>query len=264
MCLIVLAWKVHPRYSLVLATNRDEFLDRPTALLDYWSERPDVLGGRDMEKGGSWLATNVDGRWAAVTNFRDGSAASPSPLSRGHLVAGYVTSPASASTYAAKISQPLTDYPGCNLLFGDAQSLYYASNRHRTGAATQVSSLRPGIYGLSNHLLDTPWPKVERCKANMRELLDAGETGLDEGLFELLADRTLAADEALPATGISFDRERMLSSPFIVSEGYGTRASTVLLADNNGKVTIQERSFGIGGAELARRAKVFHCASGQR
>ncbi len=264
MCLIVFAWKAHPRYSLVLAANRDEFLDRPSSPLDHWEDQPDVLGGRDIEKGGSWLAANVDGRWAAVTNFRDGRPVAPSPFSRGHLVAGYVTSPASAPAYAADISQPLSDYPGCNLLFGDAQSLFYASNRHRPGAATQVISLSPGIYGLSNHLLDTPWPKVERCKAFMRKLLVAGETGLADGLFELLADRNLAADEELPATGVSIERERMLSSPFIVSEGYGTRASTVLLADNDGTVIMQERSFGDRGAELARRAKTFHYAIGRR
>jgi uncharacterized protein with NRDE domain len=264
MCLIVLAWKAHPRYSLVLATNRDEFFDRPSSPLDYWDDRPDVLGGRDIEKGGSWFATNVDGRWAAVTNFRDGGTAPPSSLSRGHLVAGYVTSPASASTYAAEISQPLSDYPGCNLLFGDGQSLYYASNRHRPGAPTRVIALSPGIYGLSNHLLDTPWPKVEHCKASMRKLLDAGETGLDDQLFELLADRALAADEDLPQTGVAVDRERMLSSTFIVSEGYGTRASTVLLAENDGTVIVQERSFGDGGTELGRRTKTFHRPSGRR
>jgi len=261
MCLIVFAWKVHPRYSLVLAANRDEFLDRPSSPLDYWTDQPDVLGGRDTEKGGSWLAANVDGRWAAVTNFRDGRPAVPSPLSRGHLVAGYVSSRASAPTYAAEILQPLSAYPGCNLLFGDSRSLFYASNRHLPGTATQVTSLSPGVYGLSNHLLDTPWPKVERCKASMRELLDGGETGLADGLFDLLADRTLAADDELPATGVPSERERMLSAPFIVAEGYGTRASTVLLADNDGTVIIKERSFGDGGAELARRSKGFHSAN---
>ncbi len=257
MCLIVVAWKAHPRYSLILAANRDEFLDRRSTPLDYWDDNPHVLGGRDVEKGGSWLAANVDGRWAAVTNFRDGGPVASSPLSRGHLVAGYVRSPASAPVYASEISQPLSEFPGCNLLFGDAQSLFYASNRHRPGAATQVTSLTPGIYGLSNHLLDTPWPKVERCKASMRELVAADEADLADGLFELLADRTLAADEALPATGIPIDRERMLSSAFIVSEGYGTRASTVLLADYHGTVVMQERSFGSGGTELLRRERRF-------
>lgn len=263
MCLIVVAWKAHPRYSLVLAANRDEFLDRPSSPLHYWEDNPDVLGGRDVEKGGSWLAANLDGRWAAVTNFRDGAPLVPSSLSRGHLVAGFVTSQASAPAYASEISQPLSEYPGCNLFFGDAQSLFYASNRHRQGAATQVISLTPGIYGLSNHLLDTPWPKVERCKASMRELVAVDEAELADGLFELLADRTLAADDALPATGVSIDRERMLSSAFIVSEGYGTRASTVLLADHQGTVSMQERSFGIGGTELLRREKTFHTRRGR-
>jgi uncharacterized protein with NRDE domain len=261
MCLIVFAWRAHPRYRLVLAANRDEYLDRPSAPLDYWDAKPDVLGGRDIEKGGSWLATNIDGRWAAVTNFRDGRPMAPSPLSRGHLVSNYVASDGSAMDYAANLARPLTRYPGCNLLIGDTRSLFYASNRHERRADATVAALSPGIHGLSNHLLNTPWPKVERSKQTMRELVKANSIHLADALFQLLSDRTEASDDELPETGISSDRERMLSAPFIVSDGYGTRASTVLLMDNDGTVVMQERCFGAGGIELARRTVTFDCAA---
>ncbi|HUU73841.1 MAG TPA: NRDE family protein [Burkholderiales bacterium] len=257
MCLIVFAWKAHPRYSLVLAANRDEVFDRPSARLDYWDDQPDVLGGRDIEKGGTWFATNVDGRWAAVTNFRESQPAAPSSWSRGHLVSGYVASQASAAEYARDISEPLPRYSGCNLLVGDAQALFYASNRDQRHTGARIEKLSPGVHGLSNHLLNTPWPKVQRCKRSLQALLGAGKSGISDDLFHLLADRTPANDDELPATGVSHTRERMLSSPFIVSKGYGTRASTVLLVDNDGTCVMQERSFGSDGIELARRTKTF-------
>jgi uncharacterized protein with NRDE domain len=252
MCLIVFGWQVHPRYALVLAANRDEFFDRPTLPLDYWEDHPDVLGGRDIEKGGTWLATNVDGRWAAVTNFRDGNPVAPSSFSRGHLVSNYVASRASASTYASKVSEPLPRYPGCNLLLGDSQSLVYVSNRDVSGAGVQGQHLRPGVYGLSNHLLNTPWPKLKHTRHALQELLDQGQSDIADDLFGVLANRNAAHDDELPVTGVSPERERMLSAPFIVSQDYGTRASTVLLVEHDGTLVMQERSFGSGGTELAR------------
>jgi len=247
MCLIALAWKAHPYYPLILATNRDEFHERPTTLLDYWNDIPDVLGGRDSEKGGTWLATNVDARWAAVTNFRDGIQPSSPSRSRGHLVSDYVSSNLEPNDYAATIETSISDYPGCNLLIGGSDDLYYASNRCDAGPRINIQPVSPGVHSLSNHLLDTPWPKVERCKQHMQSLLAADSDTMTESLFELLADRTLADDQDLPSTGVSADRERMLSAPFIVAENYGTRASTVLLMDKKGKVQMHERAFGVGG-----------------
>jgi len=258
MCLIVLAWKTHPRYPLVLATNRDEFHERHSAPLDYWEGMTSVLGGRDMEKGGSWLAANVDGRWAAVTNYRDGSPSSASAPSRGHLVRNYVASDQAAAAYAANVEESLSEYPGCNLLIAGAEGLFYASNRHESGPRSRIETVTPGIHGLSNHLLDTPWPKVEHCKQRMQTLLDSDGEAITRSLFELLSDRSIADDPDLPSTGVSVERERVLSAPFIVADTYGTRASTVLLIDNQGTVQMHERGFGADGAEIGQRSFSFN------
>ncbi len=257
MCLIVFAWKAHPSYPLVLAANRDEFLDRPTLPLGYWDDKPDVLGGRDAEKGGSWFATHVDGRWAAVTNFRDGGAASIPRLSRGHLVSNYVASNVHAQDYARHITKPLTEYPGCNLLVGDADSLFFVSNRWEGLQGTGAAAVSPGVHGLSNHSLDTPWPKVRRAKSTLQQLLDGGRQLHEDTLFRLLADRRPAQEDELPSTGVSPEWERILSAPFIVSEKYGTRASTVVLVSDDGTIRVYERSFGEGGIELDRRTVTF-------
>ncbi|UCH47426.1 MAG: NRDE family protein [Betaproteobacteria bacterium] len=258
MCLIVFAWKSHPSYPLVLAANRDEFLDRPTRQLDYWEDLPSVLGGRDLEKGGSWFATHVDGRWAAVTNYRDGgTASSPPGLSRGHLVSNYVASGDQAQDYARHITQPLAEYPGCNLLVGDSQSLFFVSNRFQGERRAAAESVVSGVHGLSNHSLDTPWPKVQRAKRKMQQLIDNGSELHEDELFGLLADRTPAQDEELPSTGVPVEWERVLSPPFIVSDSYGTRASTVVLMGLDGAVSVHERSFGAGGVELERRSVNF-------
>lgn len=256
MCLIVFAWKAHPAYPLVLAANRDEFLDRPSLPLQYWDNLPDVVGGRDLEKGGSWFATHIDGRWAAVTNFRDGRQAS-STRSRGHLVRNYVASKDGAKEYAEQVTGPLGAYPGCNLLVGDADSLFYASNRWPGRPAARAEAISPGVHGLSNHSLNTPWPKVERAKQAVQGLLDADGETLVGALFALLADRTPAPDQALPSTGVPVEWERILSAPFIVSEGYGTRASTVMLMTDDGAVTVREHSFGSGGIKIDQRAVSF-------
>ena len=258
MCLIVFAWKAHPSYPLVLAANRDEYLDRPTRQLDYWEDLPNVIGGRDMEKGGSWFATHIDGRWAAVTNFRDGgSALSPAGLSRGHLVSNYVASGDYAGDYAQNITQPLADYAGCNLLVGDSKSLFFVSNRFQGERRAAAEPISPGVHGLSNHSLDTPWPKVQRAKRKLKQLIGDGNHLQEDDLFKLLADRTPAQDDELPATGVPVEWERVLSPPFIVSESYGTRASTVVLIGTDGNVNVHERSFGGGGVELERRTVSF-------
>jgi uncharacterized protein with NRDE domain len=261
MCLIALAWKAHPDYPLILATNRDEFHERPTALLDYWNDIPDVLGGRDSEKGGTWLATNVDARWAAVTNFRDGIQPSSLSRSRGHLVRDYVASNLEPNDYAVTVEASISEYPGFNLLIGGPDELYYVSNYSEAGPCSNIQPVSPGVHSLSNHLLDTPWPKVERCKQHMQLLLDSDSDTITRSLFELLADRTLAADPDLPSTGVSLDRERMLSASFIVAENYGTRASTVILMDKTGSVQMHERAFGAGGVEMGQRSFSFKAAA---
>jgi uncharacterized protein with NRDE domain len=239
MCLILIAHRAVPGQVLVLAANRDEFFTRPTAPADYWNQAPHVLAGRDLEKGGTWMGVSRDGRWAAVTNYRDGSGSVSGSRSRGELVARYLLGGSSAATYAACIANEGAEFHGFNLLVGDSEGMHYVSNR---GARPQA--LEPGIYGLSNHVLDTPWPKVERGKRELEALRDRPPGDLAEPLLALLSDRRTAAEEALPETGVSRNWEKLLSAAFIRAPGYGTRASSVLLVGQDGEVRLRERSFG--------------------
>ena len=257
MCLILIAHRADPRYRLVLASNRDEYFRRPTAPADYWSAAPHVLGGRDLDQGGTWLGVATDGRWAAVTNFRDGTAPEPGARSRGALVAGYLCDSTQAQAYVAAVDHSGHQYHGFNLLAGDRAGVHYVSNRHEG-----PMMLAPGVYGLSNHLLDSSWPKVERGKRALREALarPAGCDALIETMLAALADRSIAEEHALPSTGISTDWEKRLSAAFIGAPGYGTRACTVLLIDQDGEVHFRERSFGERGELIEDRRYRFALA----
>lgn len=239
MCLILFAYRAVPGHVLVLAANRDEFFARPTEPANYWADAPHVLAGRDLEKGGTWMGVTRDGRWAAVTNYRDGTRPETGSRSRGELVARYLLEGSSAASYAAAMADAGAEYHGFNLLVGDAEGVHYVSNR-----GAQLKTLEPGIYGLSNHLLDTPWPKVARGKRAMETLLCGNPEDPTEPLLALLADRRPAADDALPETGVSRDWEKLLSSAFIRAPGYGTRASSVLLIEHGGGASLRECSFG--------------------
>jgi uncharacterized protein with NRDE domain len=244
MCLILIAHRADPRYPLVVAANRDEFFRRPTAPAGYWPDAPHVLAGRDLEKNGTWMGVTTDGRWAAVTNFRDGTAAQPGARSRGELVAGYLRGSGDAENHVTAVEPDVGEYHGFNLLAGDAAGVHYLSSREQ-GSMT----LAAGVYGLSNHLLDSPWPKVARGKLALREALTQGTKPdrLIEKLLAALSDRSIADERLLPSTGISKDWEKALSAAFICAPGYGTRASTVLLMDTEGEVHFRERSFGERG-----------------
>lgn len=247
MCLILLANRVFAGFPLVLAANRDEFFERPTAGAEYWADAPDILGGRDLAQGGTWLGVSRDGRWGAVTNFREGSPAPAGSRSRGELVAQYLRSGYQAGDYLRNLRGTAQAYHGFNLLLGDASGVFFFSNRR-----PQAENLAAGIYGLSNHLLDTPWPKVAQGKRALKALADAAaEVGdgdrLTANLFSLLQNRAAAPDPELPETGVSRDWERLLSPMFISAPGYGTRASTVLLIDRVGGVHFHERGFAPDG-----------------
>jgi uncharacterized protein with NRDE domain len=242
MCLILLGLDAHPDYSLVVGANRDEFYDRPTARAAFWKDAPRILAGRDLKAGGTWLGIDRGGRFAAVTNYRQGEREVEAPRSRGHLVSDYLTGPTDARAHIARVEREAALYNGFNLFAGDAGALFYFSNREG-----QARELGPGTYGLSNHLLDSPWPKVTAGKSGLTDLL-AGGGELVPSLFRLLSDRSQAADATLPQTGVSPEWERLLSSAFIASEGYGTRSSTVVLVGRDGGVRFEERSFGPGGA----------------
>ena len=254
MCLILIAHRADPRYRLVVAANRDEFFRRPTAPADYWTDAPHILGGRDLDQGGSWMGVATDGRWAAVTNFRDGSSPEPGTRSRGGLVADYLRGSTEAQVYVATMEPRVHEYHGFNLLIGDRSGVHYLSNKDKGSVM-----LAAGFYGLSNHLLNSPWPKVERGKLALREALagTAKPDRLTETLLAALSDRSIAEARALPSTGISRDWESLLSAAFIGAPGYGTRASTVLLIDYDGEVHFREHSFGERGELIEDRRYRF-------
>ena len=246
MCLILLAYEAHPAFRLVLAANRDEFYTRPSAAAHFWPDAAGVLAGRDLERGGTWLGVTRAGRIAAVTNYREPGREQHDAPSRGALVAAYLQGDERPGAYLAALAWQAAEFNGFNLLVGTPRALYYYSNR----GASEPQRLKPGVHGLSNHLLDTPWPKVARGQAALERLLAAERTpdvkSLTEGLFSILAERAQGPDELLPQTGVGLELERVLSSAFITSPTYGTRSSTVLLIARSERVTFIERTFTTG------------------
>jgi uncharacterized protein with NRDE domain len=238
MCLIVFSLHHHPGYRLILAANRDEFYDRPTLALSRWDDLPDISAGRDVKGGGTWLGVSRSGRIAAITNYRDPASVIADAPSRGLLVSGFLSSTESPESYLRQLGQSDRRYNGFNLIAGDRTGLWYVSNR-----SSGVRKLEPGLYGLSNHLLDTPWPKVRNAKAAMSRLLKPGGPPDVERLFEVLRDRTVAPDTDLPDTGVGLEMESMLSPIFITSADYGTRSSSVLTIDDAGAVIFWERTY---------------------
>jgi uncharacterized protein with NRDE domain len=242
VCLILFAYRTHPAFPLVLAANRDEFFARPTLPAAPWSESPAVFGGRDLDKGGSWLAVSAHGRMAAVTNVRDGRRGKTGTRSRGLLVNDFVSSDLRPAPFLERVHASRDAYDGFNLLLADESGLFHYAN-----VSGNITAVEPGVHGLSNDVLDTPWPKVERGKAELASLLGGPRDLLVDGLFRLLADTQLPPDDALPRTGVSLEWERLLGTAFISTSGYGTRASTVVLVQHSAEVTFIERNFAPGG-----------------
>jgi uncharacterized protein with NRDE domain len=259
MCLILLAWHAHPDYPLVVAANRDEFFARPTAPARYWEQSPGILAGRDLSAGGTWMGVTRRGRFAALTNFREPllSRANAANLpSRGKLVSDFLAGDMPAQDYLAALLPVSSDYNGFNLVCGTLnQGLWHFSNR---GAAARL--LAPGIYGLSNHLLDTPWPKVAQGKSDLARALKA--LPADAPLLDLLRDDKIHEDDRLPRTGVNLEWERVLSAAFVRAPNYGTRSSTVLLHDSEGFVALDELTY-LPGAEASSRNR-FHFSLAER
>ncbi|MGK2914932.1 MAG: NRDE family protein [Porticoccaceae bacterium] len=252
MCLIVFAYKAHPSYPLVVVANRDEAYDRPTRPADFWPDQPDVLGGRDLLAGGTWFGVNRDGRWATVTNFREGRL-TPAPRSRGELPTRFLADGASTSParYARWALDNGDDFSGFSLLAGTLDELVYCAN-----AKDEVRTLAPGIYTLSNDFLDVPWPKAELARKLFTRALD--QPHLDTvRLMAVLGSRQHFPDHLLPETGLGLELERTLSPPFIVGLNYGTRCTTVLSIDNAGEIRFAEQNFLQGNLDGSRQEYRF-------
>lgn len=257
MCLLLLAHHAAPRWPLIVAANRDEFRERPTARAAWWDAAPGMLAGRDLRGGGTWMGVTRAGRWAALTNVREMGAPLPDAPSRGELVSAFLRGSASPAAYLAEVSPRAGRYHGFNLLLGDGEQVAYFSNR----AADGPRRLAPGVYALSNAALGTAWPKTERGRDTLRRLLDAGDP-TPAALFGVLADAEPAADALLPDTGVGRERERALSSLFIDTPEYGTRCSTVLRVNDAGEVDFTERSFAAGGRRVGERRFAWHVGTG--
>ena len=238
MCLILLAVKTHPEYKLILAANRDEYYERPSEPPYFWKDTPELLAGRDLVGGGTWLGITKKGRIAAVTNYRDPANVKADAPSRGKLVTNFLRSDLAPSSYLDLIRRENDRYNGFNLILGDRERITWYSNR-----SDKVTPLLPGVHGLSNRLLDTPWPKVVRAKAWFEEIIRSREDLSSESVFRLLKDQTVASDDRLPKTGVPLEWERILSPIFITSPTYGTRSSTVVLIDKDDHVTFLDRTF---------------------
>jgi uncharacterized protein with NRDE domain len=242
MCLLIFAHRTSARFPLVIAANRDEFHARATAQSHFWPSHPDLLAGQDLEQGGTWMGVTREGRFAAITNFRDPNRSIPAPKSRGELPLNYLVSNLGPEDYLSQLADQGQDYAGFNLLVGTREEMWCYEN----SSGNQPVSLSPGIYGLSNANLDTPWPKVEKGKQRLQNLLELGDFGHDE-LARVVNDRTLADPAALTITDegseLENSMEHLLSAQFIVTEAYGTRSTTSLWIDDSGVAHWREQSF---------------------
>jgi len=250
LCLIVLAWQALAGLPLVVAANRDEWRDRPAEAAHWWPDHPEIFAGRDLKAGGTWMGVTRGGRFAAVTNFRDPSDRRSTARSRGELVTQFLLSRATPPDFNAGLAGRAHEYNAFNLIVGDAASLWYFGSR-----AGEAREIAPGVHGLSNHVLDEPWPKVVRGRMAMQSALALDDPAAT--LFELLADRHGVPDAALPHTGVGLDWERRLASPLIIGADYGTRASTVASVSDTGEIIFEERSLADDGSVVESRRETL-------
>ncbi len=250
MCLVLVAWRAHPRYPLVVAANRDELHARPTAALASWADHPDIVAGRDLEAGGTWLGVERRWRFAAVTNYRDPLAGVAGARSRGALVADFLAGGGSAGEAIRTVHADGARYNGFNLVLADAREAWWYCNRG--GPPAPVPR---GVHGISNGLLDEPWPKLAEGRDELAAALAGGAEPDPDALLALLADRAIPPDEALPDTGVGIERERVLGARFILDPTYGTRSSTVLTVRDDGAARILERTFDAAGGATGKRCE---------
>jgi uncharacterized protein with NRDE domain len=250
MCLILVVWHADSRYPCVVAANRDELHERPSAAAQWWEDRPQILAGRDLEAGGTWLGVTRHGRFAGLTNYRDRSLPRKNGPSRGELVTWMLESDASVAECLTYLGSVAPHYNGFNMIFSDGERLGIYESVPQHGR-----ELGPGIYGLSNHLLDSPWPKVQNAKGRMKTALS--RISDTTALLEILRDDRIAPDAQLPRTGLSLEWERMVSSAFVHAPDYGTRCSTIIRIDLEGRAYFDEWSWNSDGDEVDRRSLRF-------
>lgn len=240
MCLILFSYENHPRYRLIFAANRDEFYSRPAQPMAWWPEpsKAPVLAGRDLVGGGTWMGITRNGRWAAITNYRDPASIRADAPTRGRLVSDFLTGSDSPPQYLEQLVPRAKQYNGFNLIVGDGHDACYFGNR-----STGIHRLAAGLYGLSNHLLDSPWPKVRDGKMRLARLLEDGQAPDTEAIFSILQNTDQPPDHLLPDTGVGLSLERMLGPLFISSPDYGTRCSTLLLWHRDGPINVWERTY---------------------
>ncbi len=251
MCLLLVSYKTHPNYKIIVAANRDEFYNRPAVPAEFWDDEPGLLAGRDLKAGGTWLGITKKGRFAAITNYRDLKKMKENVPSRGELVSNFLKGNDSPSDFSKKLLSSSDSYNGYNLLFADKENFNYFSNQTK-----KLLVLSAGIYGLSNHLLDTPWPKVEKSKKSFKDILNEKHISPDN-LFDILSDSSIPPDELLPDTGVGLEIERAVSPVFVKTPLYGTRSSTVILIDYDDRVIFTEKSLNNDSKEWSTRSFQF-------
>lgn len=238
MCLILFAYKARPDSRFIVAANRDEFFSRPTAPMDFWHDNSSILAGRDLKKGGTWLGINKNGKFAVLTNYRDPASNKNNPPSRGQIIKDYLASDKNADDFLAQLQKEADSFNGFNIVLSDGEFLFWFSNKKG-----KPKQLTPGIYGLSNHLLNTPWPKIRKGTRALKKIIVNKKHLSVDDLFHILESREIPDDSELPHTGVDLKWERILAPIFVESPGYGTRSSSVMIINQNGHTLISERSF---------------------
>ncbi len=238
MCLVLLAYKIHRDYPLIIAANRDEYYERHSVSAKFWEEYPNLLAGRDLQGGGTWLGITRNGKFAALTNYRDPKLFNVSSPSRGKIILNYLAGNIDVKSYLRELDCTRSSYNPFNLIAGRMDSLHYYSNINGT-----IEELKPGIHGLCNHFLNTPWPKVTKAKQGMKRILDTNHDVEIDSLLELMSDTVQADTNNLPDTGIGLQLEKMLSSICIKIDGYGTKATTIIRVRKDNEIVFFEQSF---------------------
>ncbi|MBF0204143.1 MAG: NRDE family protein [Desulfamplus sp.] len=263
MCLIAFAYDVNKKYRLILSANRDEFFNRPTSPLHIWADEPEIIAGRDLQQGGTWMGFSKKGRFAALTNVRNPFSIKPNARSRGDLISSFLLSDADPFSYLDTVRNNVRDYNGFNLLVGDLKDMFFISTTDQN-----IIKIQQGIHAISNHTLNTPWVKVEIVREGLKKLLESQTDNLNESqtdnlnesqtdnlnisaiesrLYQMMKNNDIAPDDALPDTGVGIDLERELSSVFVSMQGYGTRSTSVVFWDIEGNLTFSETSWSENG-----------------